>query len=145
MEARWLAADPDSPLARRLLDVLAAGDAAGGDRRGRQSAALLVVRDGAGYGGNDDIDVDLRVDDHTAPVPELARLLELNTLHLTASTPEEQVVVDPALRAELDEHARAAGHRDVATWVGTENYEMRVADDLSWIDRRILEIVRSSR
>ncbi len=144
MEARWLAGDPETPLAQRLLDALGAGDAAGGDKRGRQSAALLVVRDGAGYGGNDDIDVDLRVDDHTAPVPELARLLELNTLHLTASTPEEQVEIDADLRAELDEHARAAGHRDLATWVGTENYEMRVADDLSWIDRRVLAIVRST-
>ena len=142
MEAAWLAGDPDAPLARRLLDALAAGDAAGGDKRGRQSAALLVVRDGAGYAGGDDVDVDLRVDDHAAPVPELDRLLDLNTLYLTASTEEEKVTVDDAVRAELEEHARTAGHPDVATWVGTENYEMRVADDLSWVDRRVLAIVR---
>ena len=74
---------PDAPLARRLLAALTAGDEAGGDSRGRQSAALLVVREGAGYGGHDDIAVDLRVDDHADPVPELARLLDLNELYLT--------------------------------------------------------------
>ncbi|MDQ1625990.1 MAG: hypothetical protein QOJ49_1488, partial [Actinomycetota bacterium] len=63
-------------LAERLLAVLTAGDQAGGDRRGRQSAALLVAAPGGGYGGHD-IEVDLRVDDHPGPVPELGRLLEL--------------------------------------------------------------------
>ncbi|VXB04238.1 DUF1028 domain-containing protein [Nocardioides sp. AX2bis] len=142
LETAWLASDPTAPLGQRLLDALAAADEAGGDKRGRQSAALLVVRDGAGYAGGDDVDVDLRVDDHAAPVPELARLLDLNTLYLTASTEEEKVPVDDAVRAELEAHAAAAGHPDVATWVGTENYEMRVADDLTWVDRRILAVVR---
>ncbi|MGO4256347.1 DUF1028 domain-containing protein [Marmoricola sp. RAF53] len=131
-----------APLARRLLAALAAGDAAGGDRRGRQSAALLVVREGAGYGGGDDVAVDLRVDDHTAPVDELARLLDLNDLYLTASTEEEKVVVTPDLEAELEERARAAGHPSFLAWVGTENYEMRVAEDASWIDVRVLGILR---
>ena len=63
METAWTAG-ADVPFARRLLEALPAGDAAGGDKRGRQSAALLVVRDGAGYDGGDDIAVDLRVDDH---------------------------------------------------------------------------------
>src|SRR4051794_25483850 len=63
MEAAWPGSSPEAPLAHRLLDALAAGDAAGGDSRGRQSAALLVVKDEAGYGGLDDIAVDLRVDD----------------------------------------------------------------------------------
>lgn len=144
MEAAWLAGDPDQALPDRLLAVLAAGDAAGGDKRGRQSAALLVVRDGAGYGGGDDLDVDLRVDDHERPVEELARLLELNVLYLTASTEEEKVPVDEVLRAELEEHARATGHPDAATWVGSANFEMRVAGDLSWIDRRVLALVRGA-
>jgi uncharacterized Ntn-hydrolase superfamily protein len=141
MEAAWLAGD-DEPFARRLLGVLAAGDRMGGDRRGRQSAALLVVRDGAGYGGRDDIAVDLRVDDHTDPVTELDRLLELNELYLTASTDDEKVPVDTALREELEAFARGRGARDFAAWVGTENYEMRVDPGLAWIDRRILAIVR---
>jgi uncharacterized Ntn-hydrolase superfamily protein len=145
MEAAWRASPEDAPLARRLLEALTAGDGAGGDSRGRQSAALLVVREGAGYGGLDDIAVDLRVDDHADPITELARLLDLNDLYLTASTEEERVPVTPELSAELEELATALGHRDFQAWVGTENYEMRVASDGSWIDERILEIIRNTR
>jgi uncharacterized Ntn-hydrolase superfamily protein len=130
------------PLARRLLAALAAGDDAGGDSRGRQSAALLVVQEGAGYAGLDDIAVDLRVDDHDDPVTELTRLLDLNDLYLTASTEDEKVPVTPELRAELEEHARAQGRPSFAAWVGAQNYEMRVAEDGSWIDQKILDIVR---
>ena len=79
----------DGPLAERLLVALAAGDRAGGDRRGRQSAAIAVVARGGGYGGNDDNLVDLRVDDHPDPVPELRRLLAIHAL-LTGTTPDEQ-------------------------------------------------------
>ena len=145
MRDAWEATATDLPLAHRLLAALTAGDEAGGDRRGRQSAALLVVRDEAGYDGLDDIAVDLRVDDHAAPLPELARLLDLNDLYLTASTEEEKVPVTPALEAELSAYAEARGHRDVAAWVGTENYEMRVAADLSWIDEKVLAVVRDER
>lgn len=145
MERAWLASDPEASLATRLLGALAAGDAAGGDKRGRQSAALLVVRDEAGYGGGDDIDTDLRVDDHVAPVEELTRLLDLNVLYLTASTSGEQVVVTPELEAELEAFAHAQGHPDFHTWVGTENYEMRVSTQLEWIDERVLAIVRGER
>lgn len=63
-------------LADRLFASLAAGDAAGGDARGRQSAALLVVKDKAGYGGYNDRAIDIRVDDHTDPFGELKRLLD---------------------------------------------------------------------
>ena len=143
MKRAWHAA-AGKLLARRLLAALAAGDTAGGDRRGRQSAALLVVREGAGYGGLDDVAVDLRVDDHADPVTELGRLLDLNDLYLTASTEEEKVPVTAALRAELEEFARAHGHPDFRAWVGTENYEMRVADDVSWVDRRVLAIARGA-
>lgn len=141
MKDSWDASEGE-PLARRLLGALTAGDNAGGDKRGRQSAALLVVREGAGYGAGDDLAVDLRVDDHVDPVGELARLLDLNDLYLTASTEEEKVPVTADLAAELDERAAAAGHPSFAAWVGTENYEMRVAEDGSWVDRRILEIIR---
>jgi uncharacterized Ntn-hydrolase superfamily protein len=65
------------PLAGRLLTALGAGEKAGGDRRGKQSAALLVVRAEGGYLGLDDRAIDLRVDDHPRPVQELARLLDL--------------------------------------------------------------------
>ncbi|WP_372733332.1 DUF1028 domain-containing protein [Nocardioides sp.] len=143
MQSAWLSSDPDQPLARRLMLALAAGDEAGGDRRGRQSAALLVVREGAGYGGGDDIAVDLRVDDHSDPIPELARLLDLNDLYLTASTEDEKVPVTPEIAAELAAFATTQGQRDFHAWVGTENYEMRVDPDLDWIDQKILDIVRA--
>jgi uncharacterized Ntn-hydrolase superfamily protein len=142
MERTWREGDPEAPLQDRLLAALSAGDAAGGDKRGRQSAAILVVREGAGYGGLDDVACDLRVDDHESPIDELARLLDLHELYLTASTEEEKVDVDDRLRRELEAFAEARGHRDFPAWVGTENYEMRVAPDLAWIDRRVLAIVR---
>src|SRR5262245_11110654 len=145
METSWLGSDPEAPLARRLLDALTAGDQAGGDSRGRQSAALLVVKEGAGYGGLDDIAVDLRVDDHEEPIPELARLLTLSELYLTASTEAEKVPMTKELEEELEAFAQSLGARDFQAWVGTENYEMRVAPDLSWIDQKILDIVRSTK
>lgn len=76
MERAWLAS-AGQPLAERLFAALSAGDAEGGDKRGRQSAALLVVREGAGYGGFTDRAIDLRVDDHPDPFGELERLLGL--------------------------------------------------------------------
>ncbi|PVG82768.1 fimbrial assembly protein FimA [Nocardioides gansuensis] len=145
MRTAFEASDPAAPLARRLLAALQAGEEAGGDRRGRQSAALLVVREGAGYGGGDDVAVDLRVDDHQAPVDELARLLDLNDLYLTASIEDEKIAVTPELEGEIAERVRALGHPDLHAWVGTENYEMRVADDGSWIDARVLEILRGEK
>ncbi len=108
MQDAFEASDGEEPLARRLLAALSAGDDAGGDRRGRQSAALLVVRDGAGYGGGDDIAADLRVDDHADPVTELARLLDLNDLYLTASTETERVdITDGAPGRDRAPRARA--------------------------------------
>ncbi|HSE09712.1 MAG TPA: DUF1028 domain-containing protein [Nocardioidaceae bacterium] len=145
MRTAWEDTSDEPDLARRLMAALVAGDSAGGDRRGRQSAALLVVREGAGYGGNDDVAVDLRVDDHSDPITELGRLLDLNDLYLTASTDEEKVAVDAALQDELDDRARRLGHRDFHAWVGSENYEMRaskVDDEKQWVDQRILEILR---
>src|SRR5204862_8258858 len=66
--------EAEGDLSDRLLAALVAGDAAGGDKRGRQSAALLVVREGGGYEGRNDRYVDLRVDDHLDPIAELVRL-----------------------------------------------------------------------
>jgi len=144
MQDAFEATDHDEPLARRLLAALAAGDDAGGDRRGRQSAALLVVREGAGYAGGDDIAVDLRVDDHPDPVTELARLLDLNDLYLTASTPSEQVPITEELGSEIRRRVHELGHDDLHAWAGTENYEMRVDPGGAWIDQQILEILREA-
>lgn len=138
---------PAVPFAARLMAALRAGDAAGGDRRGRQSAALFVVRDGAGYGGLDDVAVDLRADDQTDPIGELDRLLELHELYLTASTEAERVELTAALQTELDQLAREQGHADLRAWVGAENHEMRVdeASPPRWIDPRVLDRLRLPR
>jgi uncharacterized Ntn-hydrolase superfamily protein len=144
MQDAFEATDGDEPLARRLLAALAAGDDAGGDKRGRQSASLLVVREGAGYGGRDDVAADLRVDDHPDPVTELARLLDLNDLYLTASTEIERVEVTPELAEEIDQLVHARGFPDLGSWAGTENYEMRVDPGGAWIDEKILDILRAT-
>ncbi len=98
MEQAWHASDPTSPLADRLHAALLAGDRAGGDRRGRQSAGILVVSEGAGYGGGSDVALDLRVDDHADPVPELARLMRMHDLLFGTPTAELPLTGDVADR-----------------------------------------------
>src|SRR3954468_12207864 len=139
MHDAWQKSPNEPELARRLLAALVAGDRGGGDRRGRQSAALLVVQEGAGY-GFDDVAVDLRVDDHAAPVPELARLLAIHTLLHRAPPEADRVAWTDELRDEAEQRAHVLGHGSLDDWVGTENYEMRVSDD--WIDKRVLETLR---
>ncbi len=89
------------PLPKRLLDALLSADRAGGDRRGRQSAALLVVRAGGGYGEGDDRWIDLRVDDHQDPIPELGRLLGIWRLLMERPDPADLIVIDTAIAREL--------------------------------------------
>jgi uncharacterized Ntn-hydrolase superfamily protein len=146
MQESWAATAHEPDLGRRLLAALQAGDAAGGDRRGRQSAALLVVREGAGYGGLDDVAVDLRVDDHPDPCTELERLVDLHRIYLTASSEDERVPLTAELRAELEGLARAAGQPDLAAWVGCENYEMRVdlEADPGWVDQLVVRALRAT-
>lgn len=99
----------DGPFPDRLIAALLAGDRAGGDARGRQSAALLVVREGAGYGGGNDRWLDLRVDDHGDPVPELRRLLEVWRMLSERPLPGDLVPIDADLAAELRARLRMAG------------------------------------
>jgi uncharacterized Ntn-hydrolase superfamily protein len=134
------------PLAERLLDCLAAAQAAGGDRRGQQSAALLVVEQDGGYAGLSDVLVDLRVDDHAQPVTELTRIYGVHQA-LFGKTPREQWLdVDDELAAELRERLGLLGYEsDLATalrdWAGTENLEERV-DGIERIDPVVLEELR---
>lgn len=135
------------PLAERLLDALGAAQAAGGDRRGQQSAALLVVRKDGGYMGTSDAVADLRVDDHPAPIEELRRIYEMHDL-LFGSTPrEEWLEVDEQLAAELRERLDALGYdgplpEAFAAWAGTENLEERV-DGIDHIDPVVLAELRN--
>jgi uncharacterized Ntn-hydrolase superfamily protein len=115
------------PLAERLLDCLDAAEAAGGDSRGRQSAALLVVERDGGYAGLSDTLIDLRVDDHPDPLAELRRIHAIHDL-LFGSTPrEEWLPLEGDLRREVDELLAGAGHPSLASWAGVENLEERVA------------------
>ena len=131
MEAAFLASDPEHALAQRLMAALRAGDEAGGDARGRQSAALLVVRDEAGFDGRDDIEVDLRIDDHTSPIDELERLLALHD-HLNAGVPEDERTPDTAGPARPRWTAEREPWEDssFAVWVGINNYENLGGDGL---------------
>ncbi len=141
-------------LAECLLAALEAGDRAGGDRRGRQSAALLTVRRGAGYGGAGDVAVDLRIDDHRDPVPELRRILELHRLMYPLPEDLVFVEVDDALSQELRELLAALGHRVPADagftgvkdrlfdFVGIENLEERWTDEQK-IEVKVLEALKS--
>ena len=126
------ASSAQEPLADRLLASLRAGDAAGGDRRGRQSAALIVVQEGGGYGGGSDVVVDLRVDDHAAPVAELVRLLALHELYFGRPDPDDLQPLDGALAVEvaalLDrlQHGGDGPLEDrLLGWMGWQNLEER--------------------
>lgn len=97
------------PFPELLVACLAAADAAGGDRRGRESASLLVVREGAGYGGGNDRWIDLRVDDHPDPIAELGRILDLERLYMDRPDPGDLVALDATLAAEIRDRLGRAG------------------------------------
>ncbi len=109
--ASTFTASQGKPLAERLLDCLAAAQAAGGDRRGQQSAAILIVERNGGYASLSDVVVDLRVDDHKRPVEELTRLYGLHDLLFGKTQRENWVPVDDDLRSELTERLTRLGYR----------------------------------
>ena len=129
------------PLAERLLASLAAGQAAGGDSRGQQSAALLVVERDGGYAGLSDTLVDLRVDDHARPIEELQRLYEAHGL-LFGETPRDRwLPLDDDLRAEVRGLLAGLGYETLADWAGVANLEERVDGDEA-IDPVVLRELR---
>jgi len=145
--ALTFAATAGRPLAERLIECLAAAQAAGGDRRGQQSAALLVVERDGGYASLSDVLVDLRVDEHPTPVAELARLYDMHSLLFGQTPKADWVEVDEALRSELGERLRALGYdteleRAFADWAGTENLEERI-DGVERIDPVVLAELRA--
>jgi uncharacterized Ntn-hydrolase superfamily protein len=140
-------ASTGKPLAARLLECLAAAQAAGGDRRGQQSAALLVVERDGGYAGLSDTLVDLRVDDHADPIPELARLYRMHNALFGETPHDDWLEVDDTLATELrDRLARLGYEGDLesafARWAGTENLEERI-DGVERIDPVVLEELRA--
>jgi uncharacterized Ntn-hydrolase superfamily protein len=141
--AETFEATAGTTLAERLLDCLDAAEAAGGDRRGRQSAALLVVERDGGYAGLCDTLVDLRVDDHPDPLAELRRLYGLHDVLFGKTPRAEWITVDDELRAELDALLARVGHPSLASWAGVENLEERVEGDDA-IDPVVLDRLRES-
>jgi uncharacterized Ntn-hydrolase superfamily protein len=148
------AARAKKPLAERLLAALEAAQAAGGDRRGVQSAALLVVKPGGGYGGTGDAVVDLRVDDSRDPIGELRRLyFDVHQYYFGPTT--ELVPIDGALAREIQESLARLGHYsgptngafDAATrqalvdWQGWENLENREVEGAR-VDALVLRHLR---
>lgn len=129
----WLGGE-SLPFPDRLVAALRSGDEAGGDRRGRQSAGLLVVQRYGGYGGTGDVLVDLRVDDHPDPVTELARLLASHTLLFGKPDPAMLLDLTGPLATEVTALLAAVGHPvggpdldgALASWTGVENLEERL-------------------
>jgi uncharacterized Ntn-hydrolase superfamily protein len=141
MAQAWAASDPAAPLARRLHAALLGGDRAGGDRRGRQSAALLVVAKGQGYGGTSDVVAELRVDDHAEPVPELARLLDLHALYFDRPDPATLLDLTGPLAEEVAALLATQGYADLTSWAGVENLEERLVPGK--IDPLVLDHLRA--
>jgi uncharacterized Ntn-hydrolase superfamily protein len=136
-------ANAQLPLAERLIECLAAAQAAGGDRRGQQSASLLVVQKEGGYARLSDLLVDLRVDDHERPVEELHRLHELH-FRLFGRTPREGwLPLDGELRAEVERRLAGLGYETLDAWAGVENLEERVEGEDA-IDPVVLEALREA-
>jgi len=141
--AETFTANASLPLAQRLLECLAAAQDAGGDRRGQQSASLLVVERDGGYASLSDVVVDLRVEDHARPIDELRRIYGLHR-RLFESTPrEEWLPLEGALGAEVRERLAKLGYASLDDWAGGENLEERVDGDQT-IDPVVLAALREA-
>ncbi|MBC6934670.1 MAG: DUF1028 domain-containing protein [Chloroflexi bacterium] len=156
MAAAYLSASGE--LADRLVTALQAGEDAGGDRRGKQSAGVLVARPDGGYGGDNDRYLDLRVDDHPDPVRELRRLVNIHHVFFGMPRAEDRLPITEDIARELQSWLLKQGYlrRETtgiwddaskqAFWalVGAENLEerWRLDRDPDWIDRVALEYLR---
>ncbi len=150
MQQAFLETRGDLPA--RMYAALVAGDRAGGDRRGRQSAALVAVKPRGGYGGYLDRWMDYRIDDHPNPVPELGKLIELHHLYFSQSPEAERVKLEgeplrqlQAVMARLgyyqgELHGRydPASMAAVRAFTGNENFEDRCSPEAGWIDPPVL-------
>lgn len=135
------------PLAERLIKALAAAQHAGGDSRGKQSAAVYVLQEGAGYGGYNDVKVDLRVDDHPEPIEELLRLYELHKIF--GESTDEQLDIEGGLFEEIKGHlvrhgllesADHAGYNDTVK-EALKTFTLRENFDDRWTEERLIDEV----
>lgn len=143
----------EGSLAERLLTALQAGQNAGGDSRGQQSAALLVVKDRGGYGGFNDRYIDLRVEDHEEPIKELTRIYQLQQLYFAPSKPENVIPIDGGTLEELTTHLQRLGYLNekiteipeaLTTYIHTENFEER-EQKTGFIDLEVLEYMKKQK
>lgn len=153
LEKGFIKAKGDLP--NRLHAALLAGDRAGGDRRGRQSAAIYVVKPKGGYGGYNDRWLDYRVDDHEDPVPRLGQLIELHHLYFGKSLVKDRIILKGDLlnrlqvilksldylkiepSGEIDEETRKA----FRAFIGNENFEERADPAAGWVDKPVLDYI----
>ena len=145
MEKAFLKAKGNLP--SRLYAALSAGDRAGGDKRGRQSAAIYVVKPKGGYGGYLDGWIDYRVDDHERPVQRLGELLEIHELYFGKSPEAERVLIKGKVLNQITDVLKRQGYlkRNTAfiyafnEFIGNENFEERADPAAEWIDRPVLK------
>jgi len=136
-------------LAERLLHALDAGQDAGGDSRGMQSAALLVVKESGGYGGFNDRYIDLRVDDHPSPIKELKRIYLMHQLYFKESEPGRVVLLEGEILDEVERELTRLGYvkerqslyQSLKDYLHTENFEMREQDE-NYIDLDVLDYMK---
>ncbi|HEX9387501.1 MAG TPA: DUF1028 domain-containing protein [Anaerolineales bacterium] len=134
-------------LPARLHTALLAGDRVGGDKRGRQSAAIYVAKPKAGYGGYLDRWLDYRVDDHEDPVPRLGELLEMHELYFGKSTENERVEIAGKVQEQIIEILTQEGYlkngKEFSAafneFIGNENFEERADSQAAWIDAPVLK------
>ncbi|TEU16763.1 MAG: DUF1028 domain-containing protein [Anaerolineales bacterium] len=143
-------------LADRLVTALTAGQAAGGDRRGRQAAAVLVVRPEGGYGGYNDRYLDLRVDDDPEPIERLKALVDLHHLFFKPPAPGEMIAVEGDLAREVQQILQWAQYYDgpitgeydaptrkaLTNLIGNENFEERFDEEKGLISSQVMDVLR---
>lgn len=145
MEKTFLKTEGSLP--KRLHAALLAGDRAGGDKRGRQSAAIYVVKPKAGYGGFIDRWIDYRVDDHEDPVPRLGELLEMHELYFGKSAEVDRVNIKGKSLTQITDILKQEGYLKKGTefrdafneFIGNENFEERADLEAKWIDEPVLK------
>ncbi|MDM5330279.1 DUF1028 domain-containing protein [Neobacillus sp. CF12] len=147
--------ETNGTLADRLLSALDAGQGAGGDSRGKQSAALYIVKEKGGYGGFNDRYIDLRVDDHPDPIKELIRIYQLQQLYFAPSKPERITKIEGEIKTQLLTHLKRLSYlssesqnndeivKALTAYIHTENFEMREQSS-GFIDLEVLEFMKKS-
>jgi uncharacterized Ntn-hydrolase superfamily protein len=136
-------------LPARLHAALLAADCAGGDRRGRQSAAIYVVKKGAGYAGFNDRWMDYRVDDHPDPVPRLGELIEMHRLYFGKSDEGQRVELTGEALDTMTDILKRQGYLNESisfreafrAFIGNENFEERADPEGGWMDAPVLEFL----